>query len=624
MNRRFPVGAEYFPENGVHFRVWAPKRGSVDVVPEGAGDAFALRKEEGGYFSGLFAGGRPGMRYKFRLDGGDSFPDPASRFQPDGPHGPSEVIEPSGFHWTDQAWRGPELTGLVVSEIHIGTFTREGTWNAARRELFELADAGINAVEVMPVADFPGRFNWGYDGVGLFAPVAVYGKPGDFRTFVDDAHAHGIAVILDVVYNHLGPDGNYLAQYSADYFTERYDNEWGSAINYDGPGSESVREFVAMNAAYWAREYHLDGLRLDATQQMFDSSPVHILQVLTEQMRSAAGKRTVLVIAENETQQAIVALPPKDRGYGLDAIWNDDFHHSARVAVTGRNEAYYSDYRGTPQELVSAVRHGFLYQGQRSSWQGKRRGTPAAELSPPQFVSFIDNHDQIANSGRGQRLHELTSPGRFRAMTTLLLLGPWTPLLFQGQEFGASSPFYFFADHTGKLRDLTRRGRYQFLAQFPSLAAPEMLPYHPDPSDPATFERSKLDFRERETHETVYRLHKDLLRMRRREPVFRAQRPGGVDGAVLGAEALVLRYFGEHDAGRLLLLNLGPDLVVEPPSEPLLAPPEGGVWTVQWSSEDPVYGGGGNETVDSGSPWRVPAHSALVLRPSEEKPQWRI
>jgi maltooligosyltrehalose trehalohydrolase len=621
MTRRFPVGAEVIPGEGVHFRVWAPRRRSVEVLAEGA---VALRAEERGYFSGLVTGGSEGMRYRFRLDGGDAFPDPVSRYQPEGPHGPSEVIDPSGFLWTDQDWRGPELAGLVVSEIHIGTFTREGTFDAARRELPELAEVGINAVEVMPVADFPGRFNWGYDGVGLFAPVAVYGRPDDLRRLVDEAHHNGIAVILDVVYNHLGPDGNYLEQYSEDYFTDRYKNEWGKAINYDGPGSEAVRELVCTNAALWAEEYHLDGLRLDATQQIFDTSPVNILQSLTECMRAAASGRKVIVLAEDERQRALLVRPREQGGYGLDAVWNDDFHHSARVAVTGGREAYYSDYRGTPQELVSAAKYGFLYQGQRSSWQVKRRGTPATDLRPAQFVSFIENHDQVANSGRGQRLHELTSPGRFRAITALLLLGPWTPLLFQGQEFAASSPFHFFADNRGKLRELVREGRYQFLAQFPSLGAPEMRPYHPDPADPATFQQSKLDFAERASHAAVYRLHKDLLRIRRGEPVFRAQRPDGVDGAVLGAEALVLRFFGDGGDDRLLLINLGPDLALDPAPEPLLAPPGGRIWSAQWSTEDPLYGGSGNAAVNSGTGWRIPAHAAIVMQPAEEKTEWQI
>jgi len=622
MQRRFPVGAEVVPGEGVHFRVWAPRCRSVEVLAEEQMEAYPLAPEPGGYFSGLVSGASEGLRYRFRLDGGEAFPDPASRFQPEGPHGPSEVVDPARFRWSDAAWRGPELEGLVISEVHIGTFTREGTWEAAQRQLSELAAVGINAVEVMPVADFPGRFNWGYDGVGLFAPAAVYGGPDDFRRFVDTAHSHGIAVILDVVYNHLGPDGNYFDRYSEQYFTDRYENEWGRAINFDGPGSGPVRELVSSNAAMWASEYHLDGLRLDATQQIFDASPVNILQELTERMRQAASGRRVLLTAENERQRAILVRPREEGGFGLDAVWNDDFHHSAHVAATGHCEAYYSDFRGTPQELISAVKYGFLYQGQRSLWQLKGRGTPARDVRPASFVAFIDNHDHIANAN-GRRLHELTSPGRFRALTALLLLGPWTPLLFQGQEFASSSTFHFFADHRDELRALVCEGRYQFLAQFPSIATPQMRACYADPADPATFQSAKLDFTERATHAAIYRLHRDLIRLRRGEPAFRAQRSNGIDGAVLGNEALALRYFEPGDGERLLLINLGPDLRLDAPAEPLLAPPEERVWTVQWSSEDPAYGGSGG-TVDPRGEWTIPAHAAIVMRPEPGNEPWRI
>jgi maltooligosyltrehalose trehalohydrolase len=618
------VGAEARTQDGVHFRVWAPGRKRVEVEPCHDERNTRLEKEDGGYFSGWVSEAQVGMRYRFRLDGGESFPDPASRFQPQGPHGPSEVIDPAAFRWSDREWPGLELEGQVISEIHVGTFTCDGTWDAALRELPELAEAGITAVEVMPVADFPGRFNWGYDGVGLFAPVALYGRPDDFRRFVDAAHRHGIGVILDVVYNHLGPDGNYLEQYSGEYFTDRYENEWGRAFNFDGPGCGPVRELVTMNAAYWAEEYHLDGLRLDATQQIFDSSPVNIMTELAERMREAAVGRKVIVLGENEPQHTLLVRTRAQGGYGLDALWNDDFHHAARVAVTGRREAYYSDYQGRPQELISAVKYGFLYQGQRSSWQAKRRGTPARDLGPAHFVTFLDNHDQVANSGRGRRLHQLTSPGRYRAITALLLLGPGTPMLFQGQEFAASSPFQYFADHQGILREAVREGRFQFLAQFPGLAAPEMRPHHPDPADLATFEMCKLDFAEREAHADIYRMHKDLLRMRREEPAFRAQRPGGIDGAVLGDEALLLRYFMEGDDDRLVLINLGGDLRLDPAPQPLLAPPENRIWSVQWSSEDSAYGGSGTGNVESGGEWRLPGHAAIVMRPVEPKEEWQI
>jgi maltooligosyltrehalose trehalohydrolase len=605
----------------VHFRVWAPKRNQVEVAIE-AGGTFALQREEKlGYHSGLVREAGEGALYRFRLDGGDAYPDPCSRFQPSGPHGPSQVVDPARFAWTDTGFRGI-AEDQVIYEMHIGTFTREGTWDAARRELPELAAAGITTLEVMPVADFPGRFGWGYDGVGIFAPVAIYGTPDDFRRFVNDAHGAGLAVILDVVYNHIGPDGNYLKQYSEDYFTSRYECEWGEALNYDGENSDPVRQWVTSNAAYWVDEYHLDGLRLDATQQIFDASAENILTAIGRAVRGAAQGRRTFIVAENEAQNTVLVRPSAMKGYGLDALWNDDVHHAAMVAMTGRNEAYYTDYRGAPQEFISAAKYGYLFQGQRYCWQSKRRGLPTRGLPPERFVSYIQNHDQIANSGRGERIQKLTSPGRWRAMTAYLLLTPEVPMLFQGQEFGASSPFLFFADHKQELREPTCKGRIQFLSQFPSLASPEMQGWHADPGDPATFERCRLDFAERETNRHIYELHKDLLRLRHGNPVFRSQVPGQMDGAVLAGEAFVLRFFSDPEGDRLLVVNLGRDLLLDPAPEPLLAPLEGRVWEVEWSSEDPRYGGAGTPSVDGPGGWRIPGHCAVVMRPGEPQRVW--
>jgi maltooligosyltrehalose trehalohydrolase len=628
--RQLPIGAEVRPEGGVHFRVWAPRRRRVEVVIEGGAEhnrsdrpaAFELAPEEQGYFSGLILQASAGALYRFRLDDDPTlYPDAASRFQPHGPHGPSEVIDAAQFRWRDRAWLGVRLEGQVIYEMHIGTFTREGTWIAACRELPELAALGITVLEVMPVADFPGRFGWGYDGVNLFAPTRLYGEPDDFRRFVDTAHTLGLGVILDVVYNHLGPDGNYLKQFSEDYFTDRYENEWGEAINFDGKQAAAVREFFIANAGYWIEEFHLDGLRLDATQQIFDSSPEHILAAITRRVREAAPGRATILVAENEVQQTQLVRPFEQGGYGIDALWNDDFHHSAMVAMTGRNEAYYTDYLGTPQEFISALKWGYLYQGQRYKWQQQRRGTPSLDLKPAAFVTFIENHDQVANSGRGERSHLLTSPGRLRAMTALLLLAPGTPMLFQGQEFAASSPFFYFADHEIELARLVKQGRAKFLTQFRSLATPELQARLPDPADLATFERSKLDLSERQLHDEVYALHRDLLRLRREEPVFRAQRKGGVDGAVLGAESFVLRFFAEHGDDRLLLINFGRDLHLDPAPEPLLAPPEGKQWETMWSSEDPRYDGLGTPPLDTEENWRIPGHAAVVLKPQMVRKQ---
>ena len=602
----------------MHFRVWAPLRKRVEVVLESGPGAPAEIElsPDGEYFTGFAEQAANGTRYRYRLDRAGLFPDPASRFQPDGPHGSSEVIDPSRFPWTDSDWAGVSLDGQVISEIHIGSFTDEGTFDAALRQIPALADTGISVIELMPVADFPGRFGWGYDGVNLFAPTWLYGRPDDLRRFVNTAHAHNIAVILDVVYNHFGPDGNYWGEFSPYYFTTAYSNEWGQAINFDGEYSAAVREFFASNAAYWIQEFHLDGLRLDATQQMFDSSPEHIISVIGKRVREAARGRSVILIAENEPQATRLVRPLERRGFGVDALWNDDFHHSAMVAMTGRNEAYYTDYLGKPQEFISAVKYGYLYQGQWYKWQKQRRGAPGFGLRASQFVNYIQNHDQIANSGRGERVHKLTSPGRYKAMTALLLLAPNTPMLFQGQEFASSKPFYYFADHKPELAKLVQGGRARFLAQFRSLALPESRESLLDPGNPATFQKCKLDFSERDRNAAYYALHKDLIRLRREDPVFRLQARGGLDGAVLADEAFVLRYFGENGDDRLLIVNLGIDLHLDPAPEPLLAPPEGQRWALLWSSEDTRYCGGGAycpETVDDN--WRLPGHAAVVMRP---------
>lgn len=611
--RHLAIGAELAPKGGGHFRVWAPEAAHVEVD---LGDRrVRLDPEPHGYHSGFVPAAQAGIRYAYRLDGGPAYPDPASRFQPDGPHGPSEIVDPAAFRWTDHRWPGVTREGQVLYELHVGTFTAAGTWDAASRELPELARAGITVVEVLPVADFVGDFGWGYDGVDLFAPTRLYGRPDDFRAFVDRAHAVGVGVILDVVYNHLGPDGNYLGQYAPGYFSARHRTDWGSAINFDGEGSGPVREFFVSNAGYWVDEFHLDGLRLDATQDIHDDSPEHVLTAIARRARARAGRRSVLLVAENEPQDVRLVRPVAAGGYDLDALWNDDFHHTATVALTGRAEAYFSDHAGTPQELISAVKRGYLYQGQRYAWQGKRRGTPAWDVGPTSFVNFIQNHDQVANSLAGLRCHRLTSPGRLRAMTALLLLGPATPMLFQGQEFAASSPFLYFADLPPELAKLARAGRAEFLAQFPSLAGVEAQAALPDPADRITFERSKLDLGERERNAEAYALHVDLLGLRRADPVFRGQGGGGVDGAVLGPEALALRFFGvglDQD-DRLLCMNLGRDLTCPALAEPLLAPPAGMRWSLLWSSEDIRYGGAGTPAFDPADGWVLPGHTTLVF-----------
>jgi len=573
-----------------------------------------LEREGGGYFSGTIESAKAGMRYQFRLDDEEQlFPDPASRFQPEGPHGPSQIVNPRDYRWANKNWPGIRIDGQVIYEMHIGTFTREGTWIAASAVLPRLADIGITLLEIMPIAEFPGTFNWGYEGVDLFAPTRLYGTPDEFRAFVDQAHQLGLGVILDVVYNHFGPDGNYIKEFSDAYFTTRYENEWGEAINLDGPDSEPVREFIVSNARYWIDEFHLDGLRLDATQQIFDSSSQHIIAQISREARTAAAPRSIVLIAENEPQLSRLVRPVEDDGYGLDAMWNDDFHHTATVALTGRAEAYYSDYQGSPQEFISALKWGFLYQGQYYAWQRQGRGTAALDLPAPSFIVFLQNHDQLANSARGARIHALTSPGQYRAMTALLLLGPNTPMLFQGQEYGASQPFLFFADHDSKLAELVEKGRTKFLSQFETLSNAHTEFVEGAPNLRSTFERCILNHDESERHRAYVALHKDLLRLRKKDPVFHAQRSEQIHGAVLAHDAFVLRFFNRSHGDRLLLVNLGMDLRLRPGPEPLLAPPGGAKWAVLWSSENSEYGGSGTPPIHETETWKLPGHCAVVM-----------
>ena len=621
--RRYPIGAEVIGKDQTHFRVWAPRAREIDVVLEdGAGSKpifYALTSEPGGYFSGAGNTGA-GTRYRFRVNAGENFyPDPASRFQPEGPHGSSCVVDPRQFRWADTNWPGPALAGLkgqIIYEMHIGTFTKQGTWRAAAEQLPELARIGITVIEMMPVAEFPGKFGWGYDGVNLFAPSHLYGTPDDLRAFIDRAHSLGLAVILDVVYNHFGPDGNYLGVFSDDYLVRDKENEWGDAINFDGPNSGPVREFFITNGRYWIEEFQFDGFRFDATHAIRDQADEYIIGAVGHAAREAAGSRSILLIAENDLQEAKMARPLNEGGDDLDGMWNDDFHHSAVVALTGRNEAYYGDYLGAPQEFISAAKYGFLYQGQALSWRQALRGTSTLGIAPEVFVCFIENHDQIANTGPGQRLRSQTSPGRYRAMAALLLLGPWTPLLFQGEEFGASSPFLFFADvGDASVREATRKGRAQWLAPFLSLSEEEALRSLPAPDNPQVFARCKLDFSEREKNRQLYNLHIDLLKLRREDSRFRQQSFGGIDGAVLGPASFVLRYFSKENDDRLLVVNFGESQILHPAPQPLLAPPSGYRWETLWTTESPRYAGASAALIATPEQWVLPAESAVAVRP---------
>ena len=612
MERRLPIGVELdSAAGGAHARVWAPKRKTVEFVCESG--ATSLASEGNGYFSGAVEG-TAGTRYRFRLDGGDSFPDPASRFQPEGPHGPSVIVDPSQFQWSDRDWKGARIEGQIISEIHIGTFTPEGTFRAAIGKLDHFVDVGITCIEVMPINEFGGRFGWGYDGVNWFAPTRHYGRPDDVRAFVDAAHARGLAVILDVVYNHLGPDGNYLPQFSDTVMTRRA-TEWGEAINYDGPGSKGVRELAIENAGYWISEFHFDGLRLDATQNIYDESTPHLIAEITARARASAGDKPIIVVGENEPQKSQLVDE-----YGIDALWNDDFHHTAFVAMTGTNEAYLSGYRGKPQEFISAAKYGFLYQGQYYPWQKNRRGSASLALEPKHVVAFLESHDQVANLAHSRRAHQLANPQLCRALKALLLLSPQTPMLFQGEEFGATAPFHFFAGHTGELAAGVLKGRTEFLQQFPGVKASGSATVR-DPADPRTMEACRLDWNERDENATTVQMHRDLIALRKTDPVLSAQSgaaTGKLDGAVIADDAFALRYFSEEHGDRLMIVNLGIGLTLHPAPEPLLAPPSGARWKMLWSSECVEYGGYGTPEVDAeGAGFRIPGQCAVLLQPKE-------
>lgn len=610
IKRHYPIGAEIFPNKGVDFRVWAPDYQKVSLVFENQSKGLPMKREKDGYFSIFVPNVEEGSLYWFKLGTREKLmTDPASRYQPLGVFGPSCVINPK-YEWTDDNWKGIEIKGQIIYEMHIGTFTPEGTFNAAAEQLEELAKLGITAIELMPLNEFYGHFGWGYDGVNLFAPTHLYGTPNQLKNFINQAHKFGLAVIHDVVYNHLGPEGNLMFNFSKDYVNKKLENEWGDPINFDSP---QVREYFLTNARYWIQEYHFDGLRIDATPYFFCSTPVHILSELTKVTKKAGGKRKTIIIGENEPQNTNLIRPFEEGGNNFDALWNDDFHHSAHVRLTGKREAYYTDYLGSSQEFISSLKYGFLYQGQYYAWQKKPRGVPHLNIPFESMILFIENHDQIANSGLGLRLHQLSDPGNYKALTAVLLLGPNIPMLFQGQEFGSTSPFFYFADHSENLSKLVLAGRKNNLAQFPRLAIREIYEQLPNPEDPITFMKCKLNFNERIENAALYALHKDLIKLRKTDLVFKDMTNVIIDGAVLSSDVFIIRYFGEDKGDRLLIINFGPDLYYSPSPEPLIVAGLNLKWKIIWSSESTKYGGEGTPPINI--PFlKVLGHSAIVLK----------
>jgi maltooligosyltrehalose trehalohydrolase len=474
------------------------------------------------------ADARAGDRYAYSIDGNDPLPDPASRYQPDGVHAWSEVVDPTAFAWTDSAWRGLDPRRAVIYELHVGTFTPEGTFASAATKLPALRDLGVTAIELMPLADFPGRRNWGYDGVALFAPSRAYGRPDDLRAFADAAHGLGLAVLIDVVYNHLGPEGAYLPAFAPPFLTAAHQTPWGDAVNLDDEGSDGVRAFLMDNALHWIREYHADGLRLDAVHALIDGSQRPFVAELTAAVQAAERAEPAdhrpLVYGEDSRNLAYIVLDAARGGWGLDGVWADDFHHVIRRMVAGDDRSYYVDYHGTAAELADTLRNGWLYRGQRSRHSGAPRGTSASAVEMRKAVVCVQNHDQVGNRAMGDRLHHRIDPASWRAAVTVLLTSPMTPLLFMGQEWAASTPFQFFTDFEPDLGRKVLDGRREEFRAFPEFATDAAARRIPDPQADATFEGSRLNWDERgePAHATVLALHRALLNLRAANPALQA------------------------------------------------------------------------------------------------------
>jgi maltooligosyltrehalose trehalohydrolase len=514
---RASIGA-WVDGEATQFRVWAPESRHVAarILTEPA-RVVELVPEADGWFSGRAEGVGEGARYQYVLDHEHAWPDPASRWQPDGVHGPSAVVDPGAFSWRSSAWTPPAIEALVIYELHVGAFTPQGTFAAAAARLGWLAELGVTAVELMPVSAFPGTRNWGYDGAALFAPAAAYGTPDDLRRFVDEAHRMGLAVIADVVYNHFGPDGAYAAACSPRFFSTRHQSPWGAGMNLDGPGSESVRRFFIEHAVAWIHEYRFDGLRLDATHALIDESPTHFVAELCATVRAAVTDRPVLLMAEDHRNLRVMIEPAERGGWGLDGVWADDFHHIARRMTAGDDEGYYRDFAGTTAELATALRDGWLFQGGPSIHEAGPRGTSSAGLALSRFVICLQNHDQIGNRAHGERLHHQIAPEVYRALSAVLLLAPETPLLFMGQEWAASSPFQYFTDHGEALGRLVSEGRRGEFRHFRAFSDEALRAAVPDPQAIETFTRSRLQWDERAApaHAGVAALYRDLLAIRR-------------------------------------------------------------------------------------------------------------
>jgi len=593
------LGATCLGNGACRFLVWAPHVERVDLKLLTPNERWLpMRPRERGYFEVVAAGVGPGTRYGFRLDGQRDRPDPASRFQPDGVHRASAVVDPQ-FAWSDEHWHGIPLHQYVTYELHVGTFTPEGTFDAAAAYLDDLRELGVTAIELMPVAQFSGGRNWGYDGVHPFAVQNTYGGPDGLRRFVNTAHQRGLAVVLDVVYNHLGPEGNYLSEFG-EYFTDRYHTPWGRAVNFDGPGSDEVRRFFIENALDWIAAFHIDALRLDAVHAICDFSARPFLQELADAVRLEGERlnRRVYTIAESSLHDSRLIAPKELGGCGLDAQWCDDLHHALRTALQDERSGYYADYRGF-EDLVKAYRDGFVQDGRWSEYRGRRHGNSARHLDPIKLVVCSQNHDQIGNRLRGERPTELLSHEQLKLAAAAVILSPCQPMLFMGEEYGETAPFQFFVSYSDPaLVEAVRRGRKEEFARFDWQEEP------PDPQDEQTFQRCKLNhgLKRAGRHRLLRDYYRRLIELRKAEPplAFPARERSEIS-VWAPARAMAVRYWSA-DRELIVVLHLGAETAVVAAGLP------SGTWDKVLDSADPQWGGPG-----SGLPPRVELSGEVAL-----------
>jgi maltooligosyltrehalose trehalohydrolase len=559
-----PFGAQLVDDQHTRFRLWAPSAQAVELVLlDGAAPRILDMSDAGDGWRELTAEATAGTRYRYRIDHELEVPDPASRHNPEDVHGASEVIDPSLFEWADDTWRGHPWSEAAIYELHVGTFSPEGTFSGIERRLDYLARLGVTAIELMPIAEFPGKRNWGYDGVLQFAPESSYGRPEDLKRLIAAAHARELMVMLDVVYNHFGPEGNYLHAYAAPFFTERHHTAWGAAINFDGIDARTVRDFFIHNALYWLEEFHFDGLRFDAVHAIIDDSTPHILVELAQAVRNGPGaQREIHLVLENDRNQPRYLEYRDGEPLLYNAQWNDDEHHAFHVLLTGEKDGYYADYADAGATFLGrCLTEGFAYQGEPSRYRdGNPRGEPSSHLPLRAFVTFLQNHDQIGNRAFGERLTALASTARLKAAITAWLLAPSPPMLFMGEEFGAASPFLFFCDFGADLAHAVTEGRRREFARFYRFAGSDTADTIPDPNHPDTFERSKLDWLslERPEHESWRTLYTKLLELRRKHIVPRITGLKGHSGryTAIADAALQAQWQLTDGSSLVVLLNL--------------------------------------------------------------------